>query len=130
NPYPEPRRMPELNWIQLLWPMGAASSLTVGIVHLFIWFKQRRQVANLLFAATAAAVAGMSMLELGMMNARTPEEYESLMIWAHVPIAVMIMGIVGFVHVHFRAGNRRLAVAAWLTRAACLVPNFLTGANL
>ena len=122
--------MPDLHWINLLWPMGAASSLTLGMVHFFIWFKQKRHLANLLFAFTAVAVASLSMLELAMMHARTTGEYESLMKWAHVPIAIMILGMVGFIHVHFRAGNTYLAIATCLTRLACLVPNFLSGANL
>lgn len=122
--------MPHLNWIDLLWPMGAASSLTLAVVHLFIWFKQKRHIANLLFAFTAVAVAGMSMLEMAMMNARTPEQYATLMKWAHIPVAAIIVGIVLFIHVHFRTTNRRLVIATCVTRAACLVANFLTGANL
>ncbi len=119
-----------MSWIDLLWPMIAAASLTLAAVHLVIWSKQKSEHANFLFALTAASVAVISIFELFMMRAQTPEQYEDLVRWAHVPITLMVIGIVGFVLVHFRAGNVYLAAAVCLTRIACLLPNFLSGANL
>ena len=119
-----------MSWIDLLWPMIAAASLTLAAVHLVIWFKQKSQRGNLLFALTAASVAVISIFELLLMRARTPEEYGDLVRWAHVPVAVLVVGMVGFVLVHFRAGNIYLAAATCLTRLACLLPNFLSGSNL
>lgn len=119
-----------MSWIDLVWPMISAASFTLAAVHLVIWFKQKNQRANILFALTAASVAVISIFELFLMRARTPEQYEDIVRWAHIPIVVMVIGIVGFVLVHFRAGNIFLAAAACLTRIACLLPNFLAGANL
>ncbi|MGY1458375.1 MULTISPECIES: PAS domain S-box protein [unclassified Luteimonas] len=119
-----------LSWINLVWPMVAAASLTLAGIHLVIWCRQRSQHANVLFALTAVSVALISMFELALMRARTPDEYGDLVRWAHVPIAVLVVGLVGFVLVHFRAGSMPLAVAACLSRIACLAPNFLSGANL
>jgi two-component system, LuxR family, sensor kinase FixL len=119
-----------MSWIDLLWPMLAAASFTLAAVHLMIWFKQPSQRANVLFALTAASVGVISLLELFLMRARTPEEYGEIVRWAHVPIVVMVVGMVGFVLVHFRAGNIYLAAAVCLTRVACLFPNFYSGANL
>ena len=119
-----------MSWIDLLWPMIAAASFTLAAVHLVIWFKQKSQRANVLFALTAASVGVISIFEWFLMRARTAEQYGDIVRWAHVPIVLMVIGLVGFILVHFRAGNIYLAAAACLTRIACLPPNFLSGANL
>lgn len=119
-----------MRWIDFVWPMISAASFTVAAIHLVIWLKQKSQPANVLFALTAASVGIVSILELFLMRAQTPEQYEHILRWAHVPIVVMVIGMVGFVFVHFRAGSIFLAVATCLTRIACLLPNFLSGANL
>lgn len=121
--------MSNLDWISLLWPMIAAASLTLGAVHLVVWLRQGN-AANLLFGLTAAAVATTSVFELFLMRAQTPVQYEAIVRWAHVPVAIVVLGIVGFVLVHFRTSNYFLAAATCLTRVACLVPNFMAGANL
>ena len=44
-----------MNWAQVVWVGMSAASLTLGVVHLFVWFKQKSQVAHLLFFALAAS---------------------------------------------------------------------------
>ena len=46
----------------------AAASLTLGLIHLFVWFKQRSQVAHLLFFALAVSATAFSVFELAMMH--------------------------------------------------------------
>jgi hypothetical protein len=63
------------NWIHLVWAMMAAASLTLGIIHLVVWFKQRSQHANLTFFALASSVAVFSGFELAIVGAQTPAEH-------------------------------------------------------
>src|SRR5258706_13289625 len=94
-----------MNWIDIAWPMMGAASLTLALIHLIVWFKQKRQTAHLMFAVTAISVAALAILEVLMMDAPTPERYGVLLRWAHVPFALMVVGVVAFVHLHLRAGG-------------------------
>ena len=118
------------NWIQLLWAMMAAASLTLGIVHLVVWFKQRSQHANLTFFALASAVAVFSGFELAIVGAQTPAEHALWLRWAHVPIAAIVVLIVVFVRLYFGVGRLWLAWAAVGFRLLTVLLNFTTGVNV
>jgi hypothetical protein len=52
--------------------MMASTSLTLALLHLFIWFNQRRQWAHLCLSITAVAVAVITGMEfMGMRFAGT-----------------------------------------------------------
>lgn len=119
-----------MNWIDSVWPMFGAICATLATIHLIIWFKQRDQHANLAFALTAISVSALSVFELALMRAEDPTRYEDVLRWSHLPIAAIVIGIVSFVLLQFRAGNIYLAAAVISTRLACLVPNFITGSSL
>jgi len=119
-----------MNWIDLVWPMMSAASMTLAFIHLLAWFKNRDQLANLMFAITAVSISALAIFELLGMRAQTPEDYALILRWGHVPALPMVIGIVGFVYLQFRAGRLWLGTAACLVRAASLVANFLTGDNL
>ena len=118
------------NWIQLVWAMMAAASLTLGIVHLVVWFKQRSQHANLTFFALASAVAVFSGFELAIVGAQTPAEHALWLRWAHVPIAAIVVLIVVFVRLYFGVGRLWLAWAAVGFRLLTVLLNFTTGVNV
>jgi len=54
----------EMNWVEIVWTMMIAASLMLGVVHLFVWQKQRSQYAHLLFFALAVSAAIYLILEL------------------------------------------------------------------
>jgi two-component system sensor kinase FixL len=120
-----------MNWIDIVWPMMGAASLTLALIHLLVWFKQQRlQTAHLMFAVTGISVAALAIFELLMMTAPTAERYSVLLRWVHVPFALMMIGIVAFVRLNLQVGRLWLGGLVCLTRLACLVPDFLTGENL
>ena len=119
-----------MNWIDIVWPMMGAASLTLGLIHLLVWFKQGRQTAHLMFAMTAMSVAAVAIFELLMMRAPTPDRYAVVLRWAQIPFTVMMIGIVAFVRLYLRAGRLWLGVLVCVGRLLCLLPNFLTGVNL
>ena len=47
-----------MNWIDIVWPMMGAASLTLALIHLLVWFKQGHQTAHLMFAVTGVSVGG------------------------------------------------------------------------
>jgi len=36
-----------MHWLTLIWSMPAAACLTLGIIHLIVWIKDRRSFAHL-----------------------------------------------------------------------------------
>jgi PAS domain S-box-containing protein len=110
--------------------MMAAASLTLGIIHLVVWFKQRSHHANLVFFALASSVAVFSSFELAMVGAQTPAEFALWLRWAHVPIAAIVVLIVVFVRLYFGVGRLWLAWAAVGFRLLTVLLNFTTGVNV
>ena len=52
-----------MNWFPMLWPMAAAASLTLALVHFGVWLGRRDVRANLLFSVAAAATAAVALME-------------------------------------------------------------------
>jgi PAS domain S-box-containing protein len=119
-----------MSWIDIVWPMMGAASLTLGLIHLFIWVHTRRQIEHLLFCVTASGVAALAIFELLGMRSADPGHFATLLRFAHVPLALIFVSLVWIVRVRFRAGRFWLACAITATRVFVLFPNFLTGVNL
>lgn len=119
-----------MTWIDIVWPMMGAASLTLGLIHLLIWLRQRRQLAHLLFSLAAGSIAVLAIFELLMMRADTSERYTDMMRWAQVPTVLLVISLVGFVLLYFRAGRPWLGFAVCAVCLATLLPNFLSGVSL
>ena len=119
-----------MNWVEIAWVMMIAASLMLGVVHLFVWQKQRSQYAQLLFFLLAVSAAAYGAFELAIMRAQTPASFAATVRWAHVPLAMVVLSIVGFVRLYFDAGRLWLAYAVIGIRLVALALNFLTGVNV
>jgi len=119
-----------VNWIDIVWPMMGATSLTLGLIYLLVWLRERTQLSQLVFSFAAISVCALSIFELLAMRADTPAEYALILRWAHPPVALAIVLLVIFVRLRFHAGRPWLGIAAGGLRVASLFPNFLTGANI
>jgi len=119
-----------MNWVEVAWTMMIAASLMLGVVHLFVWQKQRSQYANLLFFVLAVSAAAFGAFELARMQAATPVSLAVNARWSHVPLAMVIISAVWFVRLYFGAGRLWLAYAVTAIRLVALALNFLTGVNV
>ena len=119
-----------MSWIVIVWSMMAASSLTLAVIHLFVWFRQLGDLSHLLFALLAVSAGVFGGFELVLMQSATPEAYAATLRWAHVPLTAFVLSTVGFVYFYFGAGNALLALATCATRLLALVLNFTTGVNI
>lgn len=119
-----------MTWIEVVWPMMAAASLTLAWIHTVIWIMRREQRVHLLFAVAAASVSGIAVLELVEMRATTTETFAAAIRWAHPLLAAFMIAVIGIVRVQFDAGRRWLAWTVAGMRVLALLPNFLAGANL
>ena len=119
-----------MSWITIFWAMSAAACLTLGVVHLLVWFQKRTAWASLLFALMAASVAAMGAIELLEMHAETPRQLATLYFWYQIPIWAITLSFTGFVLVYLRAGRIWLWWVVCGLRTLALLLNFLTGQNL
>src|SRR5262245_12072579 len=94
-----------MNWVTVIWSMGAAASLTLAGVHLFVWSKDRAARLNLLLAVAAFSIAIFAMFEQLLMLARTPAQYAVLHRWAHVPMFFALVSLLGFLRFYFGSGR-------------------------
>ena len=110
--------------------MGAGACLTLALINFVVWWKDRAARANLAFSLLATAVAVFAALELALMRAQTPEQFNTIVRWLHVPLWLMIASLVTFVRLYLRAGRRWLAVAVIGVRTLSLVLNFTFSPNI
>ncbi|MCG6876819.1 MAG: hypothetical protein LJE97_17155 [Betaproteobacteria bacterium] len=114
-----------MNWVEFVWTIMAGASLALGLIHLVVWCKARSRPAHLAFFVLAASVAAFSAFEIAAMRAQTPADYATVARWIHVPVAVIVLSMIGFVHFYFDAGRPWLAYAAASFRLLALLLNFL-----
>ena len=119
-----------MNWVEAVWIGMSAASLTLGLIHLFVWFKQKANYAHLLFFALAFSATAFGTFELAMMRSSSPVTYATTLRWAHVPLAMFVLAIVWFVRFYFDAGRLWLAWVTSAFRLLALGLNFVTGVNI
>jgi PAS domain S-box-containing protein len=119
-----------MNWVTVIWSMGGGACLTLALMHLVVWWKDRTARANLVFSVMAVAVAVFAALELMLMRAETPGQFGMAVRWMHVPAWVIIASLVGFVRLYLRAGRRWLAWAVVGVRTLSLILNFVFSPNI
>ncbi len=119
-----------MSWVTVIWSMGGGACLTLALMHLVVWWKDRTSRANLIFAVMAVAVAVLAALELAMMRAETPREFDVAVRWLHVPAWVIIVSLVIFVRLYLRAGRQWLAWAVIGVRTLSLILNFVLSPNI
>ena len=110
--------------------MGSGACLTLALIHVVVWWKDRGARANLVFSVMAIAVAAFAALELAMMRAQTPEQFGSDVRWVHVPVWVIIVSLVIFVRLYLKAGRQWLAWTVVGVRTLSLILNFIFSPNI
>src|SRR5213080_2852531 len=119
-----------MSWITVFWSINLGACLTLAAFYCAVWCKQRQTWAHLLFSSSAVAAAAISAFELGMMNAQTVEQYQTLVRWVHVPTWVLTVSFVAFVRLYLHAGRRWLAWSIYGLRTLVLILNFISTPNI
>src|SRR5947208_15654254 len=119
-----------MSWVTVIWSAGDGACLTLALMHIVVWWKDRTARANLAFSVMAIAVVIFAAFELALMRAQTPEQFGEIVRWLHVPVWVMIVSLVGFVRLYLRAGRRWLAWTVVAVRTLSLILNFSFWPNI
>ena len=114
----------------MLWSMDGALCFTLAGIYLLVWFKQREKWEHLLFSCSALAAGVIAGFELASMQAETTAQYGAVLRWAHLPVWMLFVSLVWFVHLYLRAGRRWLVWTVCGLRTLVLVLNFLFKPNL
>ncbi len=119
-----------MNWVVVIWAMAAAASLTLAAVHGFVWLRRRSAVESLLFCLVAIGTAGMAACELWMMHAATPGEFGMALKWFAIPLWLMTIAVVGFVHFYLGSDRAWLGWTVVGLRTVALALNFVASPNV
>jgi len=110
--------------------MTASASLTLGLIHALIWWRQRDAWSNLLFAMAAFGTVAFTICDLAAQLATSPAQYALAVRYAHLALWVGIIPLAIFVRFQFRAGRIWLLCTFCALRTLSLFLNFFTGENL
>src|ERR1017187_880903 len=94
-----------MSWVTVIWSMTASACLTLALLHVLIWCRQRKAWANLAFALTAVSTAAFAACELWMMRSGSPAEMANALKCIQVPAWALIASLVFFVRFYLRAGR-------------------------
>jgi PAS domain S-box-containing protein len=120
-----------MSWVTVIWSISAGACLTLAFLQFIVWWKDPPAArANLVFAVGAVAVAVFAGLELALMRAETPAQWDAIVRWIHVPAWVLILSIVAFVRLYLNAGRRWLAWTVVSVRTLALILNFAISPNI
>jgi two-component system sensor kinase FixL len=110
-------------FVPVVWSLIAGACFALGMVYLLAWFNEVGEREHLAFFVVAMSLGTLTLFELAVMRAVTPQQAGWLIRWAHVPSATAVLSIVAFLHFYF--GSRRL----WLGYAACALRLVATALN-
>jgi two-component system, LuxR family, sensor kinase FixL len=119
-----------MSWIIIVWSMNAAACLTLAGIYLLVWCKQREGWAYLALSCNAVAGATLTAFELALLRAQTTEQYGVILLWAQLPVWVLVVSLVVFVRLYLRAGRPWLAWSVCGARTLALILNFIFVPNL
>ena len=119
-----------MSWVTVIFSMTASACLTLSLIYLFIWWRQKDDWANLLFALAALGTAAAAWFDLSLLRTESPTQMGLVIRWSHVPTWLIILTLAGFVRLYLRAGRAWLLWTVCGLRTIALFLNFLTGQNL
>jgi two-component system sensor kinase FixL len=119
-----------MSWITIVWSINAGACLTLAAIYLVVWCKQRDSWVHLAFSCSALAGAALIAFELALLRAHTVEQYSAILRWAQLPIWTLVVSLVVFVRLYFRAGRPWLAWSVCGLRTLALILNFVFVPNL
>jgi two-component system, LuxR family, sensor kinase FixL len=119
-----------MNWVIVVFSMSVASSLTLALIHAFIWWRRRDAMSNALFSLIAIGTAFFLACNLALMGTQSPAQMASVIRWGQVAAWTIVLPVAWFVRVYWSAGRSWLIWTTVGLRTVSLFLNFSTGQNL
>ncbi|WP_395023352.1 sensor histidine kinase [Dongia sp.] len=113
----------------VLWSAAAAAAMVLAVLCGLMWLMDRRDTASLMLCILGISTAAAAYVELGLMHARTPEEFGAWIRWYHLPLFPALVAQVFFVHFYLESSTKWLMWGVVLTRSFIFIANFLLQPN-
>ena len=112
--------------------MAIAACLTLGIIHaqIALRLRARARAAHAFFTLSATAVAVTGSIELVLLFTRDLQTYQQLMLFAELPLWLMVISLAGFTWNFFGTGRKSLAVVTVALMTAVAVANMLVPSHM
>ena len=115
-----------MSWNNTIWSMVASACLTLALIHFYIWVRDRRRYAYLLFSGSALGAALTGFFELLTLQAQSVAQYEWAVYWGQIPEALLVIAMGWFIRVYFQAGRRWILIAITTLWTLLLLLNFFS----
>ncbi|MET0984704.1 MAG: hypothetical protein ABW034_04780, partial [Steroidobacteraceae bacterium] len=119
-----------MSYVTILWSAAATAGLLLGLLHGLVWLYDRRALANLAFAIAGIGLTAGAITEIGMLHARTPQEWGEWVWWIHVPLFVIVSAMAVFLRLYLDAGRLWLLAALITARGLVLILNLVSEPNV
>jgi two-component system sensor kinase FixL len=110
--------------------MCAAASFMLGLLHLLLWFKDRKAYVYLLSVLMAVSAGAGALSELALMNATSIEAYLVLIRWENLFVYTLLMPMIWFVQARLPTARRWLAVVISILWSVAILVNWLSPYSL
>jgi len=119
-----------MNWTTVIWSMLAAACLILAGIHIMLWSREREAQSSLLFSFAALAAAIVIIQELVLINTQNVEEYNELLTWQHVSLAMLLIALAWFIDRLLETARIWLAWFVTAINVLVIVVSFVTYPNL
>src|SRR5258705_974398 len=119
-----------MSWITIVWSINVGACLTLAMMYLAVWCRERESFVRLLFSCIAASAALIAAYELQLIRADTPEEYGAILRWRPLSTWVLGLSLVAFTGLYLRAGRSWMALSACGLQTLTVIVNFAFTPNL
>ena len=110
--------------------MCAAASFMLALLHLLLWFKDRKAYVYLLSVLMAVSAGAGALSELALMNATSIDAYRVLIRWENQFVYTLLLPMVWFVQARLPTARRWLAVVISILWSVAILVNWLSPYSL
>jgi two-component system sensor kinase FixL len=119
-----------LSILTIAWSMCAAASFMLALLHLLLWFNDRRAHVYLLSVLMAVSAGAGALTELALMHAGSIDTYRRLIQWENLFVYTLLLPMVWFVRARLPVARRWLAIVISILWSVAILVNWLSPYSL
>jgi two-component system sensor kinase FixL len=119
-----------LSILTIAWSMCAAASFMLALLHLLLWFKDRKAYVYLLSVLMAVSAGAGALTELALMHADSIDAYRKLIQLENLFVYMLLLPMVWFVRARLPVARRWLAVVISIAWSIAILINWLSPYSL
>lgn len=110
--------------LTIIWSLVAGACVTLALMQYFIWMRDRKETANLLFSFSAIGAAGIAIFKLWGLKTIDINLYSLEVKLTHIPIFILLISLIWFIYVYFGTARKWLANSITVLWTVALIINF------